>query len=342
MSITPIKPIYTDKNALICTTARMNPPTPGHLSVIKELITAAQTHGVHVARVFLSKTQNNIDNPLKCEDKKKYLELMIDQLQADDEWKEVTPSQYSGVKVEVICSEHPSPFMGIINRAHEMASEIKPTDENAALNLYVIVGDDRIDTLSSIVTEAFKLPNNKVSSAGGVASARSQSTEVISAMQFFKDQTSSAAKLKQYVARFGPLKWVEGMSATVVRNVAKFGTKEQFETLYADNLDAVSSSELRLCIRRAYGKEDADDTPVPEVIKTIKAPAQKRARSSEEKVKPYPFEVNVPLIYPNYNTTTYYKKQRTTEKQDAGTRRQKTRKTQRRRKTKKRRKTRKK
>jgi hypothetical protein len=127
----------------------------------------------------------------------------------------------------------------------------------------------------------FKLSNNKVNSAGGVASARSQSNEVKTAMQVFKDQTSSAAKLQQYVDTTGPLKWVEGMSATVVRNIAKFGTQEQFNTLYADNLDAATSSELRLCIRRAYGKEDMDNTPVLEDIKTTKAPSQKRARSSE-------------------------------------------------------------
>jgi hypothetical protein len=340
MSIPPNKITYTDKNALICTTARMNPPTPGHLSVIKELITTAQEHNVHFASVFLSRTQNNSDNPLKCDDKKKYLELMIAQLQEPNKG---IKSKYAGVTVEVICSEHPSPFMGIINRANEMASNITPMDENAALNLYVIVGDDRIDTLSSVVTEAFKLSNNKVNSAGGVASARSQSNEVKTAMQVFKDQTSSAAKLQQYVDTTGPLKWVEGMSATVVRNIAKFGTQEQFNTLYADNLDAATSSELRLCIRRAYGKEDMDNTPVLEDTKTTKAPSQKRARSSEitdnpsqKKVKPYPFNVNVPLVYYNYNTTDVNtKKQRTTETQGAGTRRRKTRKSKKVRKTKK-------
>ena len=71
-TINPSDITYTTTNALICTTARMNPPTPGHLSVIKELITVAQKRGVNVARVFLSRTQNK-DNPLDCADKKKIL-----------------------------------------------------------------------------------------------------------------------------------------------------------------------------------------------------------------------------------------------------------------------------
>ena len=59
MSTTPIKPMYTDKNALIFTIVRMNPPTPGHLFVIKQLIEKAVELNISTVYVFLSKTQHN-------------------------------------------------------------------------------------------------------------------------------------------------------------------------------------------------------------------------------------------------------------------------------------------
>lgn len=64
---------YTNENSIFLTIGRMNPPTPGHLFVIRTLIEHANDHGITDVYVLLTTTNNTPDNPIVCQDKKSVL-----------------------------------------------------------------------------------------------------------------------------------------------------------------------------------------------------------------------------------------------------------------------------
>lgn len=57
-----------NSNTLIFTVGRMNPPTPGHLELIREMLTMAYNNGIKQIYIFLSETRGPKD-PISCADK---------------------------------------------------------------------------------------------------------------------------------------------------------------------------------------------------------------------------------------------------------------------------------
>ena len=57
-----------NSNTLVFTVARMNPPTPGHLELIREMLTLAYNKGIKQVYIFLSEKQGAKD-PISCADK---------------------------------------------------------------------------------------------------------------------------------------------------------------------------------------------------------------------------------------------------------------------------------
>lgn len=57
-----------NSNTLIFTVGRMNPPTPGHLELISEMLTMAYNKGIKQIYIFLSETRGPKD-PISCADK---------------------------------------------------------------------------------------------------------------------------------------------------------------------------------------------------------------------------------------------------------------------------------
>ena len=65
---------YNNDNTFIFTISRMNPPTPGHMRLVKTLINLAISGNINHIYIILSKTDDDIKNPLKCENEKKQME----------------------------------------------------------------------------------------------------------------------------------------------------------------------------------------------------------------------------------------------------------------------------
>ena len=57
-----------NSNTLIFTVGRMNPPTPGHLELISEMLTMAKAKNVKQIYIFLSETRG-LKDPISCADK---------------------------------------------------------------------------------------------------------------------------------------------------------------------------------------------------------------------------------------------------------------------------------
>lgn len=60
---------YRPDNTIIFTIARMNPPTPGHLFLVQKLIDKAIALNVDEVYIILSKSNDDNENPILCEEK---------------------------------------------------------------------------------------------------------------------------------------------------------------------------------------------------------------------------------------------------------------------------------
>jgi hypothetical protein len=77
-----------NSNTLIFTVARMNPPTPGHLELIREMLTMAKNKGIKQVYIFLSEKQGAKD-PISCADKATALTGVYDPITDINIWANV-------------------------------------------------------------------------------------------------------------------------------------------------------------------------------------------------------------------------------------------------------------
>ncbi len=89
-------PVYTKLYDFIFTIARMNPPTPGHKELVKQMMEEAYKYGIPVY-IGLSSTCCKEDNPLTCNEKKELVEAMIAQIKSEN-------VDIKDVNTYVICS----------------------------------------------------------------------------------------------------------------------------------------------------------------------------------------------------------------------------------------------
>lgn len=77
-----------NSNTLIFTVGRMNPPTPGHLELISEMLTMAYNNGIKQIYIFLSETRGPKD-PISCADKVTVLTGSYDYVKNSNIWANV-------------------------------------------------------------------------------------------------------------------------------------------------------------------------------------------------------------------------------------------------------------
>ena len=77
-----------NSNTLIFTVGRMNPPTPGHLELIREMLTMAKAKNITQVYIFLSEKQGSKD-PISCADKVAVLTGFYDPLANINIWANV-------------------------------------------------------------------------------------------------------------------------------------------------------------------------------------------------------------------------------------------------------------
>ena len=58
-----------NSNTFVFTVGRMNPPTPGHLELIREMLTFASQHNINKVYIFLSERHDDNENPILCSNK---------------------------------------------------------------------------------------------------------------------------------------------------------------------------------------------------------------------------------------------------------------------------------
>ena len=231
---------YTNENTLICTLARMNPPTPGHLFVIRKLIQEAIAHDIDNVYVILSKTNNDKNNPITCQMKKQVLgegeygvsNKMINSLKKkmiNEASYKSKASQIQDIAVNLICvpeETKQTPF----DQIYPIIKKLK-----GGVNIIVIVGKDREDMMHSISDFYFKM--DEVNSIDGHAFSRSE-TEVPTTVTVSKVSTE--------------------MSGTTIRKLVRENDKETFKSVYSPYLDELNIENLYAKI-----KEGMESKPSP-------------------------------------------------------------------------------
>ena len=162
-----IKPIN-----LVLASARMNPPTPGHMRVLEKLILEGIQKETNEVYVVLSKKNDDEDNPIKCKDKIYYLNGFNENEQQNDENigvcvpdsmvcalkrkmietnPDIPQEKINNMKVILKCVDErqKGPFNKVIEIIQNKLSMLR-TWEGQKLKVYLVVGDDRRGTLRSM------------------------------------------------------------------------------------------------------------------------------------------------------------------------------------------------
>lgn len=246
---------YRPDNTIIFTIARMNPPTPGHLFLVQKLIDKAIALNVDEVYIILSKSNDDNENPILCEEK----QIMLGKI--DDVSKTMinalkqrmiaeTPAaekqrQIQNIRVNTICSSNMfAPLMQLINDRAGVPD----------INLIVFMGEDRKDFIDSIA-KFFVIDEKQswpmVNSIMGIDLMRED-------MDMYKGISKDPAKLRDLDMTTVP---VNAMSASFVRNIVKNKNKEKFTELYSPYLDQEKIDLLYPSIQAGLAKPEPKPKP---------------------------------------------------------------------------------
>lgn len=263
---------YTPDNTFIFSYVRMNPPTPGHLVVIKTMIDKAIQLGANKAYVL---TSNSLDgkNPLPCSSgsiskpknktdagiintminsnivyKSNIISDMITAYKQElikDETDPTKKSELQKLNIIVLCSSgNPFGFIYSIIDKDFISQGIQK------INLYFIVGRDRADFLDRIL-EYFYENKEIIKSVDG---------EILGREGMGTLKTSGIGE--RAIADINPSEY----SASFVRGLVKNNQREDFEQVYSKYLNPEQINELYETIKlgmtlKPPSSKDEDENP---------------------------------------------------------------------------------
>lgn len=137
---------------IIFTIARMNPPTPGHMKLIKKLIVEAKTVKIYILLQAGEKAGKEKQNPLTCSEKKRFLLEMIKNLGE------------AGKKVEVVCADDKLNKDCIqdsdpLRQICDIYKREKYNPEKKTI-FYLWVGTERVESFKKFIGNVNYLPPN--------------------------------------------------------------------------------------------------------------------------------------------------------------------------------------
>ena len=149
------------------TIARMNPPTSGHMGLIRHLMEkakAAREHTVYILLQAGDKAGGEKMNPLFCAEKKEYLDLMIKNNGMDQEGLDIKIICADDEKItETKCDTIPSTILKHICYMCTL-EKVREIDH---VNLNLFIGEDRVADFTKFLgtgepgTKSYLPPNQK-------------------------------------------------------------------------------------------------------------------------------------------------------------------------------------
>ena len=197
----------------ICAFARMNPPTPGHLKLIQELLLQAFNRGTNEIYIFLGNQHQSRYNPLDNTTKEKLLSAMVKVLK--DNLKIGNPG-IENIKVNYM---YHNDYPNIISL---FFSTIK-NNPNPAINIFIVAGgEDRIDSVENNHDFFFNKDTN-------IPKNIHQQVKSVTGLVLGRDEKRDESNLTGSVD-------VSRVSGTGVRNMAYGNKNQDFIDLYKDYL----------------------------------------------------------------------------------------------------------
>jgi nicotinic acid mononucleotide adenylyltransferase len=222
-------------NTMIFSSARMNPPTPGHLHLIDTLVETAKSNNVTTVYLILS-TTHDCENPLGCEEEKKFfLRTMIE-----------NSRNYGDVNIKIICG---NPFTSVGKII--MSEYNKP--ENSGLNLTMVVGSDREDMFDNIKKWYTKEDNKD--------KYKILSTKLVSVKRNLQDMKDlkklEPTELLKQLRESESIPF-ESISASLVRKLTTIGTIDA-ETGLKDEYAQQAFNEIKKIYNEFLSPEEIDN-----------------------------------------------------------------------------------
>ena len=265
---------YTPNNTFIFSFVRMNPPTPGHLVLIKTLIDKAIELGSDKAYIITSSSMDG-KNPIPCSIdiipkpktkadgaiidrithsdlvyKSNILEEMVAsykrQLMEHEPIEEPRTAQIENLNVIVLCSTG-SPF-GFINGLIKSDFIDKGVSK---INMFFIVGRDRADFLDTIVDNYRNTTYDFVNSIDGEILGREGMNDL---------KTSGLGE--RSIEDIDP----SAYSASFIRGLVKNGQREKFNQVYSRYLPPEDIQKMFETIQigmqmKTPASKDEDENP---------------------------------------------------------------------------------
>ena len=222
-----------NNNTIIFTISRMNPPTPGHLLLIKELINEAIRQNAPTVYVILSKNNENNENPIDCQEKITILGNTYDpihnmvqvlknnmKLLARQELEQSALESYNykidNINVVFICvrPEDKTPFSTL-----SYIINLYPQIPNS-LNLFMIIGEDRAVDFFDNITNTFLFGRESINSVNGRILPR----ENMTTLKNLSDVEISKTNIEEVPD--------QAFSGSFVRKLVKLGMKDKFDDVY--------------------------------------------------------------------------------------------------------------
>jgi hypothetical protein len=261
---------YTPDNTFIFSFVRMNPPTPGHLSLIKTMIYKAIELDSNKVYIITSSSLDG-KNPLPCSSeaipkpKNKTDAAILSQMQTNliykssvlnkmiesykqqlinNEPDEAIKSKIQNINVIVICSTgNPFGFIHNIIKTDFVEKGIPK------INMFFIVGRDRADFLDTIIDNFSQ--RDYINSISGLVLPR----EGMEALKSTGMGTRS-------ISDIDPSEY----SASFVRNLVKNNQKEDFTQVYSQYLSPEETEQLYKTIKtgtqmKSPPSKDEDENP---------------------------------------------------------------------------------
>ena len=205
-------------NHIVFTIARMNPPTIGHMLLIKQMMNKALQIGGNKIGIILSHTVDDDKNPLECEEKREILLLhgMIDNIK--EQMKNETNDQF------------------IKNNIDEIQINILCKDDSIVQEQQ---GNFPIQSINALLLE-YGYPINYPNTELHLLVGEDRATSYDWLTRIFNNKTPSVKLNIEALSR------PEGaMSATYIRNLVKDGKREEFiEEMKKTGIDDETSERI--------------------------------------------------------------------------------------------------
>jgi len=209
-----------NNNTIIFTSSRMNPPTPGHMRLVRRLINEAISKNINDVYIILSISRDR-KNPLDCERQKKIiLGIMIEELKRrmieESLSNEERIKKIQEMTVNIECSENNNVLGQLKKIIDEKAAPFSNEGERKRLliNLFGVYGQDRIETLDTIKKLFYDGDYPILKSISGVILRRDNHNA-------FASSADASSPISE-----------NALSGTIVRNLVNGNNRQEFTYIY--------------------------------------------------------------------------------------------------------------